>query len=75
MKRFSIGFWPIEFTTVIIELKKVASEEGLDPQCEEDLKQIHDRKYYLNMHGRIVLAGIAFWGKMPKVITETIVMP
>ena len=60
---------------VIIELKKVSSEEELDPQCEEALKQIHDRKYHLNLHGQIVLAGIAFWGKMPKVVTETIVRP
>ena len=60
---------------VIIELKKVASEEELDPQCEAALKQIHDRKYYLNMHGKVILVGIAFWGRMPRTVVETMVLP
>ena len=60
---------------VIIELKKVASEEELEPQCEAALKQIHYRKYYLNMHGKVILVGIAFWGRMPRTVVETLVIP
>ena len=60
---------------IIIELKKVATEEELDAQCEEALGQIHKRRYYMNMHGKVILAGIAFWGKMPRTLVETLVLP
>ena len=58
---------------MIIELKKTESEDKLESESKDAIKQIHDRKYYLNMHGKVILVGIAFWGKMPKTTIETIV--
>ena len=58
---------------LIIELKKTDSEDRLEQESKEAVRQIHDRKYYLNMHGKIILVGIAFWGKMPKTTIETII--
>ena len=58
---------------LIIELKKTESEDKLESESRAAIKQIHDRKYYLNMHGKVILVGIAFWGKMPKTTIETIV--
>ena len=58
---------------LIIELKKTDSEDKLEQESKEAVRQIHDRKYYLNMHGKIILVGIAFWGKMPKTTIETII--
>lgn len=57
---------------LIIELKLADRESDLDASAGSAIKQIHERKYYLNMSGEIRLIGIAFWGKMPKVVTETI---
>lgn len=57
---------------LIIELKLADRESDLDASAGSAIKQIHERKYYLNMSGEIHLIGIAFWGKMPKVVTETI---
>ena len=58
---------------IIIELKKSDNEEDLEACAENAVKQIHDRKYYANMHGKVILIGLAFWGKIPKTIIETIV--
>ena len=60
---------------MIIELKKTDSEDKLESESKDAIKQIHDRKYYLNMHGKVILVGIAFWGKMPKTTIETIFQP
>ena len=60
---------------MIIELKKTESEDKLESESKDAIKQIHDRKYYLNMHGKVILVGIAFWGKMPKTTIETIFQP
>ena len=56
---------------IIIELKKADTEENLEVCAENAVKQIHDRKYYANMHGKVILIGLAFWGKIPKSIVET----
>ena len=58
---------------IIIELKKANKEEDLDACVENAVKQIHDRKYYVNMHGKVILIGLAFWGKIPKVIADVII--
>ena len=55
---------------IIIELKKVNSESELDSAASGAIDQIHERKYYLNMHGKVILVGLAFWGKMPKAVIE-----
>ena len=60
---------------IIIELKKTDSEDRLEYESEEAIRQIHDRRYYLDMHGKVILVGIAFWGKMPKTTIETIIRP
>lgn len=57
---------------MIFELKKVKGEDMLDRSAEEALVQIHDRRYHNGMSGEVVLFGISFWGKFPKVVTETI---
>ena len=57
---------------IIIELKKADTEENLEVCAENAVKQIHDRKYYANMHGKVILIGLAFWGKIPKSVVETI---
>ncbi len=60
---------------IIMELKKVDSESELDSAASGAIDQIHEKKYYLNMHGKVILVGLAFWGKMPKAVIETIRNP
>lgn len=36
------------------------------------ISQIHGRKYYMGMKGRVVLFGISFWVKVPKVKVEIV---
>lgn len=57
---------------MIFELKKVKDKDMLNRSAEEALVQIHDRRYHNGMSGEVVLFGISFWGKFPKVVTETI---
>ena len=51
---------------MIFELKIADSEEELDAGVDEAIGQIHDRKYYLGMPGKVVLVGLAFWKKIPR---------
>ena len=55
---------------IVIELKKVDSESELDSAASGAIDQIHEKRYYLNMHGKVILVGLAFWGKMPKAVIE-----
>lgn len=48
---------------IIMELKVADSENGLDSEVEAGFNQIHDRKYYLGMKGRVVLVRLAFHKK------------
>ncbi len=57
---------------IIMELKTAASEVDLIPGAEGALKQIHDRRYYAGMKGRVQLIGISFWGKVPCVRTDAV---
>lgn len=57
---------------MIFELKVASSEDVLEKEAYEGLRQIHDRKYYLGMNGDVVLVGVAFWGKVPRAVTETV---
>ena len=60
---------------IFLELKKADSEDDLERESEAAVRQIHDRKYYMNMHGKVILIGLAFWGKIPRATVETIVLP
>ncbi|MDO5861506.1 MAG: AAA family ATPase [Thermoplasmata archaeon] len=55
---------------IIIELKVSASEDSMDGTLDEALQQIHDRKYYMGMSGRVVLIGMAFFRKTAACRTE-----
>ncbi len=52
--------------SMIFELKVAASEEKLDPEVDDAIRQIHRKRYYLGMPGNIILVGLAFWVKVPK---------
>ena len=56
---------------MILEFKKVDSEKELVPATEEAIRQIRERRYTLGMPSDTVLIGMAFWGKVPKVLIET----
>lgn len=57
---------------MIFELKRSASEEDLEADADGAMSQIHERKYYMGMKGRVVLFGISFWVKVPKVKVEIV---
>lgn len=57
---------------MIFELKVADSEASLESEADGAITQIHDRRYYLGMRGRIVLYGMAFWGKVPCVRCEAL---
>ena len=59
-------------TPIILELKKVDSENHLDKGLDEAMGQIHEKKYYAGMKGETILIAIAFWGKFPRIRTETV---
>ena len=56
---------------MILEFKKVDSEKDLVPATEEAIRQIRDKRYALGMPSDTVLIGMAFWGKVPKVLVGT----
>lgn len=57
---------------MIFEIKKADTEERLGTEIDEALAQIHKRRYYLGMPGKVILVGLAFFGKIPKGRIETI---
>ena len=59
-------------TPIILELKKVDSENHLDKGLDEAMGQIHEKKYHAGMKGETILIAIAFWGKFPRIRTETV---
>ncbi len=58
--------------TIIMELKVSDDEGSLDRDAGDAIAQIHERKYYLGMKGKVILIGLAFWGKVPKARTEVL---
>ena len=60
---------------MIIELKKVDSEAELECAADSALSQIHEKRYYLGMHGPVLLYGISFCGKIPCVKHERLDLP
>jgi len=57
---------------VIIELKRSPDEGSLDSDLDDAIAQIHRRRYYLGMPGKISLLGISFWIKIPRARFEHI---
>ena len=55
---------------MILEFKKVDSEKDLVPATEDAIRQIREKRYTLGMPTDTVLIGMAFWGKIPKVLIE-----
>lgn len=58
--------------SIIMELKVSASEAKLDDDVDDALAQIHRMRYYLGMTGKVILIGVAFWGKVPKASTQVL---
>ncbi len=58
---------------LIMELKVAKNRKDLNARVEDAFGQIHDRRYYEGMEGRVILMGIAFWNKVPKVRIDSVV--
>ena len=58
--------------SMIFELKVADTENALDSEAGDAIAQIHERKYYLGMTGRVMLYGISFWGKVPRIKLEVL---
>ena len=57
---------------IIMELKVADSESVLDSEVDGALEQIRSRRYHLGMTGKVVLVGLAFFGKVPRCRTEVV---
>ena len=67
MRPRSAGTFPM-----VMEFKKVSFEKELVPAAEAAIKQIHEKKYYLGMEGDVILMGMSFFGKIPRVLIEAV---
>ena len=67
--RVDIEFYPKVpgIPPMIFELKVAARKKDLPAKVAEAFEQIHDREYYNGMEGRVILVGLAFWNKVPKI--------
>jgi hypothetical protein len=63
--------WEQPGLTVVAEIKYHA-EKKIDLLLDEAMDQIHDRRYYNQYLGKIILLGIAFSGKDVGCRMETI---
>lgn len=59
---------------VILELKVSDRESSLESDAEGGIRQIHRRRYYNRMRGEVLLYGTSFWGVVPKVVSERMVL-
>ena len=57
---------------IIFELKVARKKSDLNSRVDEAIEQIHNREYYNGMAGRVILIGIAFWNKIPKVKIDSV---
>ena len=55
---------------IIMELKAVKTESKLDGGLDEALNQIREKRYSMGIPGEVVLIGMSFWKKVPKVRVE-----
>ena len=51
---------------IILELKVADSEDKMDSEIEAGFTQMHDRRYYLGMRGKVVLVSMAFYKKIVR---------
>ncbi len=58
---------------LIMEIKVAKNMNDLNACVEDAFKQIHDRRYYDGMVGRVILVTIAFWNKVPKVKIDSVI--
>ena len=67
--RVDIEFYPKipNIPPMIFELKVAARKKDLPARVAEAFEQIHDREYYNGMEGRVILVGMAFWNKVPRI--------
>ena len=59
---------------VIIEVKISKDESFLTSDAEDGIHQIHRMRYYNGMSGEVLLYSISFWGVVPKVVAERIIL-
>ncbi len=57
---------------MVFELKKVDAVKKLDAGLDEAMDQIHTKRYYLGMPGKVILIGMSFCVKVPKVRIQVI---
>ena len=57
---------------LVIELKRVRSDEELDEGLDDAIRQIHRMRYYSGMPGKVILIGMSIHVKTPKVCTQVI---
>ena len=57
---------------IIMELKASDSEASLEREAQEGIRQIHERRYYHRIQGDVILYGMAFWGVVPRIVSERI---
>ncbi len=57
---------------MIMELKVAKKKADLDARVDETFGQIHDRKYYDGMQGRVILMGMSFWKKVPRIRIDSV---
>ena len=53
-------------------MKVAGKESDLDAKVDEAFGQIHDRRYYEGMEGRVILIGLAFCDKIPRVRIDSV---
>ncbi len=57
---------------MIMELKVAEKRKDLNAKVDEAFKQIHDRRYYNGMEGRVILIGMAFWKQVPRIRIDSV---
>jgi len=57
---------------MIMELKVAKRKMDLDARVEEAFEQIHDRRYYEGMEGRVILMGMSFWNKISRIRIDSV---
>ncbi len=59
--------------SIVIEIKRHRKDDpDLDRLAHDAVLQIHDRKYYNGLSGRVLLYGMAFESKDAKIVSEEI---
>lgn len=58
--------------SMIVEMKRSTRRDDLDADAASAMKQIHDRRYYHGMDGKVILYGMSFFNKDVRTVTETI---